>query len=43
MLPLMATAWGIVTTCQSQVKSFGGLVAARIFLGACEGGLFPGV
>ena len=43
MLPLMSTCWGIVTTLQSQVHSFGGLAAARIFLGACEGGLFPGM
>ena len=42
-LPLMCTSWGIVTTLQSQVKSFGGLVACRFFLGFCEGGLFPGM
>lgn len=25
------------------VKSFGGLVACRLFLGACEGGMFGGI
>ena len=39
----MCTSWGIVTTLESQVKNFGGLVACRFFLGFCEGGLFPGM
>lgn len=43
MLPLMSFCWGIVTALQSQVHNFGGLVAARFFLGLCEGGLFPGM
>lgn len=42
-LPLLAMAWGIVGTCMGAVKSYGGLVAARLFLGACEGGMFGGI
>jgi MFS family permease len=43
MLPCMCLCWGIVTTLQSQVHNFGGLVACRFFLGLLEGGLFPGI
>lgn len=43
MLPGMCVAWGIVTTVQSQVFNFGGLLACRFFLGLFEGGLFPGI
>lgn len=43
MIPGMCTCWGIVTTLQSQVHSFGGLVACRFFLGLFEGGLLPGI
>ena len=42
-LPLLSIAFGLVSTCTGAVKSFGGLVAARLFLGACEGGLFGGI
>lgn len=35
--------FGLVGTTIGAVKSFGGLVAARLFLGACEGGLFGGM
>ncbi|KZV68747.1 MFS general substrate transporter [Peniophora sp. CONT] len=42
-LPLMVTLWGMVTACQGAVKSYGGLLACRFFLGALEGGLFPGI
>ncbi|KAJ5181917.1 hypothetical protein N7449_012064 [Penicillium cf. viridicatum] len=34
--------WGVVTTCQGVVKSFGGLVACRFLLGLFEAGLMPG-
>lgn len=37
-LPLMVTVWGMVTACQGAVKSYGGLLACRFFLGALEGG-----
>ncbi|KAF9476455.1 MFS transporter [Pholiota conissans] len=42
-IPLLVFLWGIVTTLSSLVESFGGLVAIRIFLGLCEGGLLPGI
>ena len=42
-LPILACAWGIVGTCMGAVKSFGGLVACRLLLGACEGGMFGGI
>ncbi|KAF7315002.1 MFS domain-containing protein [Mycena indigotica] len=43
MLPTMITLWGIVTACQGTVKSYGGLLACRFFLGLLEGGVFPGL
>ncbi|KAF8175378.1 MFS transporter [Pholiota molesta] len=42
-IPLLVFLWGIVTTLSSLIESFGGLVAIRIFLGLCEGGLLPGI
>lgn len=42
-IPLMAMAWGIVVTCIGAVKTYGGLIACRLFLGMCEGGMFGGV
>lgn len=36
-------AWSICNTLMGIVHNFGGLIAARIFLGLTEGGLFPGV
>ncbi|KAI0345948.1 MFS general substrate transporter [Trametopsis cervina] len=42
-LPLMVTLWGIVCACQGAVTTYGGLLACRFFLGALEGGLFPGI
>ncbi|KAL5508394.1 hypothetical protein ACEPAH_6013 [Sanghuangporus vaninii] len=42
-LPFIVTAWGIVTTLSGLVQNFGGLVAIRIMLGLCEGGLLPGI
>ncbi|KAK4631280.1 hypothetical protein CLAFUR4_02619 [Fulvia fulva] len=41
-LPLLAIAWGIVGTSMGAVKSYGGLIACRHLLGACEGGMFGG-
>ncbi|KAK7035945.1 MFS domain-containing protein [Favolaschia claudopus] len=43
MLPTMLTLWGIVTACQGTVKTYGGLLACRFFLGLLEGGVFPGL
>jgi MFS family permease len=42
MLPGLCVAWGIVTTCQCLVNNYTGLIICRVFLGLCEGGLFPG-
>ncbi|KAF2160800.1 hypothetical protein M409DRAFT_70130 [Zasmidium cellare ATCC 36951] len=42
-LPILAAAWGIVGTCMGAVKSYGGLIACRLLLGACEGGMFGGI
>ncbi|KZV68752.1 MFS general substrate transporter [Peniophora sp. CONT] len=42
-LPVMVTLWGMVTACQGAVTSYGSLLACRFFLGALEGGLFPGI
>jgi MFS family permease len=36
-------AWGVVMTLMGIVKSYHGLLIARIFLGVTEAGLFPGV
>ncbi|PGH28378.1 hypothetical protein GX50_08886 [[Emmonsia] crescens] len=43
LLPALCLCWGIVTTLQSQVNNYSGLLAARFFLGLLEGGLFPGI
>ncbi|PPR06291.1 hypothetical protein CVT24_001097 [Panaeolus cyanescens] len=43
LLPFIVTAWGIVVVAQGFVKSYGGLVAIRLILGALEGPLFPGM
>ncbi|KAJ7063698.1 major facilitator superfamily domain-containing protein [Mycena amicta] len=43
MLPTMITLWGVVTACQGTVKTYGGLLACRFFLGLLEGGVFPGL
>ncbi|KAH9077941.1 MFS general substrate transporter [Lactarius deliciosus] len=42
-LPLMVILWGIVCACQGAVHSYYGLLICRFFLGAFEGGLFPGI
>ncbi|KAK5715981.1 hypothetical protein LTR15_009806 [Elasticomyces elasticus] len=42
-LALLAIAWGIVGTSMGAVKSYGGLIACRLLLGACEGGMFGGI
>ncbi|KAF2813790.1 MFS general substrate transporter [Mytilinidion resinicola] len=42
-IAFIATAWGIIATLTGVTQSYGGLIACRIFLGAVEGGLFPGM
>jgi len=36
-------AWGLIMTLMCLVKTYEGLVVARVFLGLAEAGLFPGV
>lgn len=40
-LPTIMVAWGIVMTLMGIVQNYSGLLAARIFLGVAEAGLFP--
>jgi sugar phosphate permease len=42
-LGLVVTLWGVVSTCNSAVQSFGGLIAVRICLGLAEAPFFPGM
>ncbi|KAI0268207.1 MFS general substrate transporter [Gloeopeniophorella convolvens] len=42
-LPFLVFLWGVVTTLSGLVQSFGGLVAVRVALGFCEGGILPGI
>lgn len=41
LIPILVCSWGLVTTLQGLVTSYSGLLAARFFLGACEGALLP--
>ncbi|KAI0765787.1 major facilitator superfamily domain-containing protein [Irpex lacteus] len=42
VLPLLAVCWGIASMLQGTVRSYGGLIACRFFIGLFEGGLSPG-
>ncbi|KAF9503516.1 hypothetical protein BS47DRAFT_1322839 [Hydnum rufescens UP504] len=42
-LPLITLLWGTVMTLMGLVKTYPQFIGARICLGACEAGLFPGV
>jgi len=42
-LPFIMVCWGVVMTLMGIVRSYSGLLAARLFLGIAEAGLFPGV
>ncbi|KAJ6613475.1 MFS transporter [Mycena sp. CBHHK59/15] len=42
-IPILVCAWGAITTLTALVKNFGGLIAIRMCLGLCEGGLLPGI
>ncbi|OKL55789.1 hypothetical protein UA08_08869 [Talaromyces atroroseus] len=41
-LPTLMLVWGVVATLMALSTNFGGLLAARFFLGATEAGVFPG-
>lgn len=42
-LPLLVCGFGLISLCTAFVTSFGGLMAARAFLGVFEGGAMPGM
>ncbi|KAJ7433827.1 MFS general substrate transporter [Mycena galericulata] len=42
-IPFLVALWGAITTLTALVNNFGGLIAIRLFLGLCEGGLLPGI
>ncbi|KAJ7638796.1 MFS general substrate transporter [Roridomyces roridus] len=42
-IPFLVAAWGAVTSLTAVVHNYGGLIAIRLFLGVCEGGLLPGI
>ncbi|WDK21992.1 major facilitator superfamily transporter [Colletotrichum graminicola] len=42
-LPTIMVSWGVVMTLMGIVQNYQGLLAARVFLGVTEAGLFPGV
>jgi MFS family permease len=42
-LTFLMVVWAIIVLAMGFVQNFSGLLAARIFLGLAEGGLFPGV
>lgn len=42
-LPFLITSWGLVSTFTGFVTNYSGLLAARFFLGLCEGGLLGGM
>ncbi|KAI3397138.1 hypothetical protein diail_11199 [Diaporthe ilicicola] len=42
-LPTIMVAWGTVMTLMGIVRNYQGLLAARLFLGVTEAGLYPGV
>jgi MFS family permease len=41
-LGLVVILWGVVSTCNAAVHSFGQLLAVRICLGVAEAPFFPG-
>ncbi|WRT63133.1 uncharacterized protein IL334_000036 [Kwoniella shivajii] len=43
LLPTLVMSWGLVTLFQGFVNSYGGLIAARFFLGLTEGAILPGL
>ncbi|KAF2798229.1 high-affinity nicotinic acid transporter-like protein [Melanomma pulvis-pyrius CBS 109.77] len=42
-IAFITVSWGIIATLTGLVQNFAGLVVCRLFLGAVEGGLFPGM
>ncbi|PIL23217.1 MFS general substrate transporter [Ganoderma sinense ZZ0214-1] len=42
-LPIIMFVWGAILVSMAFVRSFGGLMTARVFLGSAEAGLLPGL
>jgi len=42
-MPTILTIWGVIVILEGVVKSFQGLLLARVFLGLVEGPMFPGM
>ncbi|KAF2760738.1 putative MFS transporter [Pseudovirgaria hyperparasitica] len=42
-IAFITTSWGIIATLTGITHSYAGLLVCRLFLGAVEGGLFPGM
>lgn len=42
-ISFITVVWGIVATLTGIVQNYAGLIVCRLFLGAVEGGLFPGM
>ncbi|ORY15893.1 major facilitator superfamily domain-containing protein [Clohesyomyces aquaticus] len=42
-IAFITVAWGIIATLTGIVQNYAGLIVCRLFLGAVEGGLFPGM
>ena len=43
LLSGLCIVWSLVTIFSGFIENIGGLYATRLILGACEGGLFPGL
>lgn len=43
LLTSLCVVWSVTTIASGFITNIGGLYAARLVLGACEGGLFPGL
>ncbi|KAI1795256.1 MFS general substrate transporter [Ganoderma leucocontextum] len=42
-IPFIMFCWGIIVVAEGFVKTFGGLMTARVFQGMAESGIFPGL
>ncbi|KAL1601694.1 hypothetical protein SLS60_006609 [Paraconiothyrium brasiliense] len=42
-IAFITVSWGIIATLTGVVQNYAGLIVCRLFLGAVEGGLFPGL
>src|SRR3954470_11827258 len=42
-ISFIAVSWGIIATLTGLCQNYAGLIVCRVFLGAVEGGLFPGM